>query len=225
MEQALWPATAAPRRRFEPESKPDSQIQIFPRIAPSKLHSIYMPFYRRRLPHWQPEGKPLFITWHLAGSLPQNRFPPPGAPSAGKAFVWMDRYLDEARSGPTWLRREEVAGMIVEALKRSAASLRHFDLHSYVVMPNHVHVLLDPLVAPNRLLQSLKGFTAHEANRLLGRRGEFWQSESYDHWVRDTKEFDSIRRYIESNPVRASLAARAEDYRWSSAGEGAGVAG
>jgi hypothetical protein len=46
-----------------------------------------MPFYQRSLPHWQPEGKPLFLAWHLAGSLPQNRFPPLGAPSAGKAFA------------------------------------------------------------------------------------------------------------------------------------------
>jgi putative transposase len=184
-----------------------------------------MPFYQRRLPHWQPEGKPLFLTWHLAGSLPHNRFPPPGSLSAGKAFVWMDRFLDETRCGPTWLGREEIAGVVVAALKHATGEMRQFELHSYVVMPNHVHVLLDPLVAPSKLLKSVKGFTAYQANRLLGRRGEFWQSESYDHWVRDACEFDNIRRYIEINPVRAALVARAEEYRWSSAGENAGVAG
>jgi putative transposase len=184
-----------------------------------------MAYYERRVPHWQADGKPLFITWHLAGSLPHDRFPPPGAPGAGKAFAWMDRYLDEARSGPIWLRREDIAGMVAGALERSAAGLRHFDLFAYAIMPNHVHVLLQPLVAPSKLMQSLKGFTAHEANRLLNRRGEFWQCESYDRWVRNAREFDSIRRYIEHNPVSARLAARAEEFRWSSAGEGAGVAG
>jgi putative transposase len=84
-------------------------------------------------------------------------------------------------------------------------------------MPNHVHLLLTPQVAPSRLLQSLKGCTAREANRILGRTGEpFWQRESYDHWVRDAAEFERIRRYIENNPVKARLAVRESDYLWSS---------
>ncbi len=87
-------------------------------------------------------------------------------------------------------------------------------------MSNHVHVLLLPKISPSRLLQSLKGATAREANRSLGRSGEtFWQAESYDHWVRDDRERERIARYIENNPVRAGLVARAEDYVWSSAGE------
>jgi hypothetical protein len=65
-----------------------------------------MSYHERRLPHWHPEGIPLFVTWRLHGSLPRNRFPPPGT-SAGKAFVWMDRYLDQASFGPTWLRQEK----------------------------------------------------------------------------------------------------------------------
>jgi REP element-mobilizing transposase RayT len=94
-------------------------------------------------------------------------------------------------------------------------------------MPNHVHVLL-PLVDPSKLLHSVKGFSAREANKLLGRSGEpFWQRESYDHWVRSEMESERIRRYIEENPVRAGLVARAEDYPWSSAyaGANAGIAG
>ena len=68
------------------------------------------------------------------------------------------------------------------------------------------------------MLKSLKGASAREVNRLLGRTGEpFWQKESYDHWVRDSAEFERIRRYIEGNPVKAGLVARAEDYAWSSA--------
>ena len=187
-----------------------------------------MSFSRRRLPHWRPEGKALFLTWHLYGSLPHNRFPPPGSLSGGKAFVWMDRFLDEARFGPNWLKREELARIVVGALQHAADPLRFFDLHAYAVMPNHVHVLLEPLVDPSKLLHSVKGFSAREANKLLARAGEpFWQRESYDHWVRDGQEFERIRRYIEENPVRAGLVATAEEYPWSSAhaGGNAGMAG
>ena len=82
----------------------------------------------------------------------------------------------------------------------------------------HVHVLLYPKIGPSRLLQSLKGFTAREANRMLDRTGEpFWQAESYDHWVRDEREYGRIAAYIECNPVNAGLVGKAEDYPWSSA--------
>src|ERR1035437_11196056 len=83
-----------------------------------------------------------------------------------------------------------------------------------------IHVLLLPKVSPSRLLQSLKGATARQANLLLGRTGEtVWQAESYDHWVRDESEWDRIANYIEDNPVKAGLVRCAEDYRWSSAGK------
>jgi len=87
-------------------------------------------------------------------------------------------------------------------------------------MSNHVHVLLLPRVSPSRLLQSLKGATAREANRVLARTGEtFWRAESYDHWVRDETERQRIVAYVENNPVKAGLVRRAEDYCWSSASE------
>jgi REP element-mobilizing transposase RayT len=87
-------------------------------------------------------------------------------------------------------------------------------------MANHVHVLVTPLVSASKLLQSVKGYSAREANKLLERTGPFWQSESYDHWIRDEPEFKSVRRYIENNPVRAGLVAKPQDYRWSSANAG-----
>src|SRR5580700_9649816 len=72
-------------------------------------------FYRRKLPHWHPdltEGTFLFVTWRLAGSIPQARLPRPprSAPiSAGRAFVILDREVDKAASGPVWLRDARVA--------------------------------------------------------------------------------------------------------------------
>jgi putative DNA methylase len=171
---------------------------------------------RRRLPHIYPEGKWLFVTWHLNGSLPHDRYPPPGL-RAGEAFVWMDRCLDTTRFGPMYLRREELARIVVNSLQRGV-EIGHYELRACVVMGNHVHALLLPKVAPAHLLGALKGCSAREANRALGMTGRpFWQAESYDHWVRDEREFDKIVGYIEDNPVKAGFVARPEDYVWSSA--------
>jgi REP element-mobilizing transposase RayT len=175
--------------------------------------------HHRRLPHIYPEGKPLFITWHLHGSLPHSSYPPPGKLNAGQAFVWIDRHLDAARSGPLYLKQEPIAQLVIASIRYNAEQLQQYELHAFVVMANHVHLLVLPRVNPSRFLQSVKGYTAREANRLLGRTGQpFWQAESYDHWVRDDRESDRIRAYIENNPVRAGLVANAEDYPWSSAG-------
>jgi putative transposase len=161
----------------------------------------------------------LFLTWHLHGSLPASRYPPPHKVSAGQAFVWIDRYLDEARSGPMFLGQGPIARLVVESLFRGVA-LGHYELAAWVVMANHVHVLLLPKVSPSRLLKSLKGYTAREANRLLRTTGEpFWQRESYDRWVRDKAEWHKIAAYIENNPVRAGLVSHAEQFPWSSANE------
>jgi len=86
-------------------------------------------------------------------------------------------------------------------------------------MSNHVHALLLPKIHPTRLMKALKGTTAHEANRVLGRTGEaFWQAESYNHWVRNESEWQRIADYIEDNPVAVGLVQQRENYLWSSAG-------
>jgi REP element-mobilizing transposase RayT len=170
---------------------------------------------RRRLPHIYPEGAALFLTWHLHGSAP-SWLQPPRKLSAGEAFVWMDRRLDEARSGRMYLREPEIAQIVVACIEKGV-ELGHYELFAWVIMPNHVHLLIRPLVAPQLLLKSLKGASAREANRVLGRTGEpFWQKESYDHWVRNQEEFQRIWRYIENNPVKAGLVSSPEEYLWSS---------
>ncbi len=177
-----------------------------------------MTAHRRRLPHLYPEGIPLFLTWHLHGSLPASLLPPPGPLASGQAFVWLERQLDAPRNGPMYLRQPEIAQIVVGSVHKGAG-LGHYELGAYVVMANHVHLLIRPLIAPDRLLKSLKGATAREANRLSGRTGApFWQKESYDHCVRNQIEFEKIRRYIETNPVKAGLVRNPEDYPWSSAG-------
>src|SRR5262249_37613793 len=172
--------------------------------------SVDMSFHQRRLPHWHPEGKDLFLTWRLHDSLPPHRYVAPNGLQSGKAFVCVDRYLDRAMYGPTWLRRPEVAQVVVHALQFGECNLKHYQLHAYVVMPNHVQALITPCIEPKDILHSLKGYSKREANKALGRTGmPFWQREYYDHWVRDGREFARIRLYIENNPVTAGLAPEA----------------
>jgi putative transposase len=129
----------------------------------------------------------------------------------------MDRILDKAQSGPLFLRQREIADLVVIALREGDRRYHRYDLHSFVVMANHVHVLVTPKVVATEWLGPLKGFTAHQANWILGRRGQpFWQDESYDHLVRSDAEFERIRNYIEMNPVRAGLVTQADEFRWSS---------
>jgi REP element-mobilizing transposase RayT len=111
-----------------------------------------------------------------------------------------------------------IASLVANGIRFMAYSQHAYDLHSYVVMPNHVHMLVTPQTPPPKFMQTLKGYTAREANKALNRQGEqFWQRESYDHWVRDDEQFRKIVRYIEENPIQAGLVGSAEDYRWSSA--------
>ena len=173
--------------------------------------------HRRRLPHVYPDAASLFVTWSLHGVLPPSFSVRPGKLAGGQAFVWMDRRLDRASAGPMYLRQRAIAQLVVESI-RKGEQLNHYELYAFVVMANHVHVLIHPHVDPSRLLKSLKGATAREANKLLGRTGEpFWQKESYDHWVRGHAEFERIRVYIENNPVKAGLVKAPEQYLWSSA--------
>ena len=168
------------------------------------------------------------MTWRLWGSLPEDRYPLLGSEFAGRAFEWIDRCLDEAKCGPVWLGREEVARVVVAALAHGARTMDLYELHAYVVMSNHVHLLVTPHVPTPRLMQSIKGYTAREANRILGRTGgPFWQHEYFDHWIRDNSEFERVRVYVENNPVRSGIVSEACLFRWSSgyAGLKAGVAG
>jgi putative transposase len=171
----------------------------------------------RRLPHAYHEGRWLFLTWHLHGALRPAQFQPPRKTTSGEAFVLMDREMDKASKGAMFLRQEAIAKVVQEGLSWGEKA-HNYELAAWVIMANHVHVLLSPKIPVSALMKSLKGYTAREANKLLGRVGTpFWQKESYDHWVRNRLEWERIKSYIENNPVKAGLVAFREDYRWSSA--------
>lgn len=140
-----------------------------------------------------------------------------------KTFARVDVTLDKAESGPLWLAEYEIAAMVENTLLSKYAAL--YKLWAYVVMANHIHFLITPKSSMDEIpvqliLQKIKGYTAYEANKILGRTGEpFWQGESFDHWARDDDEFMRIVTYIENNPVKAGLVRRPEDWKYSSAAE------
>jgi REP element-mobilizing transposase RayT len=174
--------------------------------------------YRRRLPHLQPDGVHLFLTWRLWGSLPAKpeilrHYTP------GQTFVAQDRALDRA-TGPRWLGDTRIARMVADTIRRGETLREMYDLRAWVIMPNHIHLLILPRTAVPSLTRWVKGSAARRANALLGRTGEpFWQDESYDRWMRNVIELEKTVRYIERNPVSAGLTASVEDWPWSSAGQ------
>lgn len=210
-------------------------------------YQVVMPehrvFYRRHLPHWQPAGATLFVTFRLAGSLPRSviaelqadrdrrerqlaRISDPEKRQQEaylgrrRSFGLWDRALDIFNHSPRWLSRPQIGNVIVEALHYRDGHV--YDLVAFCVMPNHVHLVCTLLMQQDgtyhpihRVLQSLKRHTARQANIMLGRQGSFWRAESYDHVVRDTAELERIVRYVVGNPVKAGLVSEWRSWPWT----------
>jgi len=127
----------------------------------------------------------------------------------------VDAFLDSGQ-GDCFLQCPEIADPVAKALC-------HFDgdryvLRAWVVMPNHVHVVVwpKPPHSLTEILHSWKSYTASQANKLLGRVGQsFWQTESYDHLIRDDADLVRCCEYTTRNPAKARLCERPEDWRWS----------
>ena len=202
---------------------------------------------RGYLPHVKREGARYFVTFRLGDSLPKEvwlkiqgehaqalvRFyaEKEAAEKSGTAgpasstleeierahHRRLEEYLDLGH-GECWLARPNIAELV-------ASALRYFDesryvLKAWVVMPNHVHAVLWPM--PNHtlsgILQSWKSFTGRKANKQLNRVGQqFWQRESFDHWIRNDEEHARCCSYVINNPVKARLSRTPQEWRWSSA--------
>jgi REP element-mobilizing transposase RayT len=194
-------------------------------------------YYERHLPHQLPEGVPLFVTWNLKGAITRQMHDQieqerqrlerqPGRPGERPdtrrvrddklLSAFRDRQLDRADRGPMHLKDAASAQIVVDSVLFGAAE--QYLLYAFVVMANHVHVVLSPLVKFAKVMQGIKGATARRINLLQGQQGRvFWQDESYDHWVRDEEELARVINYVETNPVAAGLCGRPEDWPWSSA--------
>ncbi len=178
---------------------------------------------RRRLPHWEQQGATYFITFRLADAVPQKllrqwkeelenwrKFHPEPWDASTK-YEYQKRFQDAREQwldqghGECIFRQSQIAATV-------ANSLRHFNgvryaLDSFVVMPNHVHVLVRPHEghALSEILHSWKSFSAKEINKFRERSGIVWQDENYDRMVRDFEELERYRDYIKENPVAAKL--------------------
>lgn len=134
------------------------------------------------------------------------------------SFLQHDERLDRSGFGPVWLQDPRVASMLAGALQYGETARQFYKLHAWVIMPNHVHVVLEPRVAMPGSMRWLKGRTGRMANRILGRTGmPFWQEESFDHWVRSPEELQELIDYVERNPVKAGLVEAKQQWAWSSA--------
>jgi putative DNA methylase len=166
--------------------------------------------YWRNLPHWHPPGAAIFLTWCLADALHRLST----SIQDGKTFAERDRLLDRAANGPTWLRQPVIAECVLHCLRGDEGH----ELHAFVVMPNHVHILITPRIDLAKITRAIKGKSARRSNLILRRTGQpFWQDESFDRWVRNPEEFRKVKGYIESNPVRAGLVTAPELWPYSSA--------
>jgi len=147
-------------------------------------------------------------------------------------FGKFDEILDNATSGPCWLKDERIVKVVAEAIRLH--DKKEYDLLAYCIMPNHAHLVftircdyVSSVRAEARatsttsryimtdILRLIKGATAREANKILNRTGTFWQHESYDHVVRDEKELNRIIWYTINNPVKAGLVKNAKNWKWS----------
>lgn len=131
------------------------------------------------------------------------------------------KYLDEGH-GPCDLADPAIADLVLKSLWQFHRE--RYDLLAWVVMPNHVHVLVNPYpgVHLDRMVQNWKSFTAHELNRRRGHKGRFWSRDYFDRFMRDEDHRRQVIEYIEDNPVKARLVSRPEEWRWSSAARPAG---
>lgn len=110
--------------------------------------------------------------------------------------------------------REAVANLLIETLAHYRDE-RKYLLHEFVIMPDHLHVLLTPAdeISLERAVQFIKGGFSFR----LKFRGPVWQASFSNHRIRGLEDYENHREYIRMNPVRARLAERAEDYPYSSA--------
>jgi REP element-mobilizing transposase RayT len=176
-----------------------------------------------RLPHWEQSGSTYFLTFRLADSIPQSelkrwkeerdewlsKHPEPWSDDVETAYhrifsARVDRHLD-AGMGTCLLRNRSVAEAFAETL------LPHheirFLLHSFVVMPNHVHMLvtLNPTDTLPEMVKIWKGASARKIGKITSTRGKLWQRDYFDRLIRDEDHFFRVARYIRANPAKARL--------------------
>ncbi len=178
---------------------------------------------RNRLPHWQQDGATYFITYRLADSIPQilmNQWrqdrahwmelnPQPWDTETEYEYHRrfsgeLDRIMDSG-FGSCVLRNLEIQDLLAENFSNFDG--KRYLLHSCVIMPNHVHLLLSMAVGSwlEKAVTSWKNYTSKRINAITGEGGAFWQKDYFDRIIRDWDHFANVARYIRRNPVKAKL--------------------
>jgi putative transposase len=149
-------------------------------------------------------------------------------------FVKFEEILHKAATGPVWMKNSTVADAVGESLREPDG--RDYRLDAFSVMSNHVHAVFQPFLSEtslqegidddgrvifssdypglSRIMHGVKGRSARECNLILSRSGQFWEHESFDHFVRAGKFYKTIK-YVLNNPVKAGLVKDWRDWRWN----------
>ncbi len=184
---------------------------------------------RGYLPHFQSYAVIQHVTFHLADSLPQTALQQLGAElktlPPEKQDVERRKRVDtwiDAGHGSCVLRKPAIADMVQGSLLTYDS--QRYRLLAWVVMPNHVHALFQPIIGWTvaRIVASWKKFTAREICDDLresreARSGPIWHREYWDRYIRDQTHLVQVIEYIHLNPVKAGLVVAPEHWRWSSA--------
>ncbi|MCR4665133.1 MAG: N-6 DNA methylase [Paludibacteraceae bacterium] len=188
-------------------------------------HAPVKPWHSRHyVPHIE-DKKFQFVTFRLYDSMPKDiidkwkeelkitdeeKTP---VPILTRLLERINKFEDTGY-GQCFLRDERIAKLVEDALLRFDG--QQYRLLRWCIMPNHVHVLIE--VLPNNsltaIMHSWRSYTAHEANKILERTGEFWQKEYFDRYIRNAQHFRDTVDYIDNNPVNAGLVATPEDWQW-----------
>ncbi len=174
---------------------------------------------RGYLPHFDAPGVLQMIGFRLADSLPQERRhewePLLKIKDERTRRIRLEDYLDQG-CGACELAIPAVAEHMEQILLSDDD--HRCRLLAWVIMPNHVHVLVEIGTTPmGKLVQCWKKLSADFVNDRLGRRGQWWQADYHDRYIRDEKHFLTAVHYIENNPAKAGLVTDAREWKWGSA--------
>lgn len=207
-----------------PEEEPSAKAEATLKATFFRPHDE-LHIHHGHLPHWRQTHVTYFVTARLADSMPQEKLrewqtrrdawlnthdlqnpgdihilPEEQQHEFHTEFTLQWHQWLDAGYGECLLRQQDVRDILVNRLMTESS------LDAWVIMPNHLHALVAPVVSTlGEVLQSWKGGSAFEINRLLGRSGPLWQKEPYDHIVRSEAQFQHYRRYIAENPIKAAL--------------------
>ncbi len=199
-------------------------------------------YHHSSLPHYQEAGQVISLTWRLSFTLPVNLQKLLAEMKAiiqsyselkddnfvrnqkikeykEKVLQW-DNYLGKLRLPELKLSEPKTANIIMSAFKFYDNNL--YNLHSYCIMPNHIHLLLEPKEDDNNsyykisdIIKRIKAFTAKEINKLNNQKGTIWCKDYFDRYIRNEKDYGNTIMYIMNNPVKAGLVENYIDWEYS----------